>query len=65
MHTYVKLKSGRILVLFSDNTEEETMHGYPYGSEFDVEYDTLVKWQYSDIAIMDSNINVLVNYKEA
>ena len=35
MHTYAKLKDGRLMIIWSDNTKEETMCGYPADREFD------------------------------
>lgn len=52
MHTYVKLKDDTIWILWSDNTEEETMHVYPLDKEddFDVEYDMLKVVKYNEVA---------------
>jgi hypothetical protein len=57
MHTYVKLKDGRLMILWSDNTDEETMHGYSADEEnyWDCEWDVLEKWNYSDVVRTDTN----------
>lgn len=61
MNTYCKLKTGEIMVVYSDNQYEETMHLYPFEKEhtFDVEVKTVTKYPYSDIAVIDTNLAVL------
>lgn len=61
MHTYVKLKDGRIMIIWSDNTDEETMSLYPLSQkdDFDAEWDTLYTYPYSDIEKTDSNLSVI------
>jgi hypothetical protein len=63
MHTYVLLKNGTILILWSDNTDDENMDCYPsdLGRLFDVESDDLITVDYSDVALTDTNIYVLEN----
>lgn len=57
MNTYAKLKNGRLMIVWSDNTEEETMLGYPANKEddFDIEFETLEKWNYDDIIVTGTN----------
>jgi hypothetical protein len=57
MHTYAKLKDGRLMVVWSENTDEETMHGYPAEREHDrdCECDTYDKWDYADVVRTDTN----------
>jgi hypothetical protein len=57
MKTYAKLKDGRLMVIWSNNTEEETQHGYPADREFDwdCEWDTCEQWDYKDIIRTDTN----------
>jgi len=66
MHTYVKLKDGRIVIIWSDNTEEETMHVYPVDMDppFDIEVDSCEMVNYDDVVVIDSNRSVVENYKE-
>lgn len=49
MPRYVKLAHGNIMVVYSDNTEENTMHGYPVDQSFDPEVDVLTQWHYQDV----------------
>jgi hypothetical protein len=58
MHTYVKLKDGRIMTIWSDNTTEETMNVYQYGEEFD-EFTTTEEIKYSDIVNIDCNLAII------
>lgn len=55
------------MVLWSDNTEEETMHGYPVEreSDWDCEWDVLDRWTYSDVVVMDTNLATLKLYDGA
>ena len=68
MSTYVKLNDGRVMVVWSDNTDEKTMHGYPMDREFDwdVEWDTCEMWNYDDIVQKYTNrwkvLDQLVKY---
>lgn len=63
MHTYCKLKNGEIMIVWSDNTDEETMDLYPLSKKdtFDVEFDILTKVgvPYSDIERTDTNLSYL------
>ena len=64
MHTYVKLKNGQIMILWSDNQQEETMDLYELDKEndFDPEWDKLTtRVPYSEIEVTDTNISVLLN----
>jgi len=58
MHTYILLKSGEIVILWSDNTEDETINAYPLSKKdtFDVEWDTTKEYPYSEILNRDSNL---------
>lgn len=61
--TYAKLKDGRIMVVYSDNIAEETMHLYNLDKRyiFDVEVDTIDEVvSYADIEQTDTNL-VLLN----
>jgi len=64
MHTYVKLKDGRIMVLFSDNTTDETMSGYPISlvDTWRSDVDVCENWGYSDVSVTDTNLQVLDIY---
>ena len=57
MSTYVQLKNGKLMVVYSDNIEEKTMHGYPIEREFywDFESETCSVWNYDDIICKFSN----------
>ena len=57
MRTYCKLKDGSEMVVFSDNTDEETMHVFPVEEliNFDVEYISCKEIPYSDILCTDTN----------
>ncbi len=60
--TYAKLKDGRIMVVWSDNMGEDTMHLYNLDKRyiFDVEVDTSEVVSYADIEQTDTNL-VLLN----
>ena len=64
MHTYCKLKNGKIMVVWSDNKTEETMELYKL-SELDVAsprfYKNLTTVPYSEIDMTDTNLSV-INY---
>jgi len=64
MHTYCKLKNGKIMVVWSDNQTEETMELYKL-SELDIAsprfYKNLTTVPYSKIDRTDTNLSVL-NY---
>jgi len=51
MHTYCRLKNGEIMIIWSDNSEVETMNLYPLSKKdtFNVEFDTTIKFPYSEI----------------
>lgn len=62
MHTYVLLKNGKIMVLYSDNIKEETMHVYDL-DEIDVKGKVNTEWimsmkkiSYSEIKATDTNL---------
>lgn len=60
--TYAKLKDGRIMVVYSDNIGEETMHLYNLDKayNFDVEVDTIDEVvDYKDIEQTDTNLELL------
>jgi hypothetical protein len=60
MNTFAKLKSGEIMVVWSDNSTEETMNLYPISCmPFDPEVHTTREYPYSAIAETDTNIVVL------
>ena len=65
MHTYCKLKNGDIMIVWSNNTDEETMDLYPLSKKdtFDVEFDSLERKNmgvpYSDIERTDTNLSYL------
>lgn len=50
-NSYVILKDGRKMVIYSDNVEESTMHGYPAEQEsyWDASFDVCEKWNYTDV----------------
>lgn len=57
MHSYAKLKDGRVMVIMSENSRMETMRGYDImkglGSR-------MIEWSYNDIETIDSNLNYLL-----
>jgi len=57
MRTYCKLKDGREMVVFSDNTDEETMNVFPVEEliDFDVEHILCEEVTYSAILRIDTN----------
>lgn len=62
MNTYVKLKDGTVWVLWSDNTDEETMHVFDIKElpDYDLEFLPSMKVvNYSDIDRTDTNVNSL------
>lgn len=64
MHTYCRLKNGIIMIVWSDNTEEETMDLYSlkFKDDFDVEFDPLsINVPYSEIDRTDTNLTYLQN----
>lgn len=58
---YCKTKKGDIFKIWSDNTEEETMHVYPADENFDAESTITNVIAYSDIECVDSNLSILEN----
>lgn len=60
MTTYCKLKDGREMVVWSDNTDEETMHVYPVQDliRYDAEYQMYEEVKYSDVLRTDTNRTV-------
>jgi len=66
MHTYVLLKDGRVMVIWSDNMKDETMNVYPSDIEFDPEFHVTEEIKYSDIVNIDSNLASLkIGHKKA
>lgn len=64
MHTYCRLKNGIIMIVWSDNTEEETMDLYSlkFKDDFDVEFDPLpINVPYSEIDRTNKNLTYLQN----
>jgi len=61
MHTYVLLKNGKIMVLWSDNQKEETMDLYELSElkNFNPEWLTLKTVKYSEVEQSDTNLCVL------
>lgn len=61
MHTYCLLKNGKIMVLYSDNIEIETMHLYDLEEleDYDAEYLTTIEVKYSEVNRTDSNLAYL------
>ncbi len=61
MNTYIKLKNGKIWILWSDNVEEKTMHVYSLDrkDDWDAEWDRLTVINYSDVEMSDTNLTVL------
>jgi len=57
MHTYVRLKDGRIMKIWSDNTREETMNLLPIDG--DAEFDVTETVNYQDIANIDTNLAII------
>lgn len=64
MHTYIKLKDGRTMLLWSDNTEEETMLVYPVelAATFNCEWDDLEEVPYSDVLVLDGNRSIVERF---
>jgi len=57
MHTYAKLQDGRIMIVYSDNTQEETMDLMPIG--YDSTVDVAETVPYSYVVNIDSNRSIL------
>lgn len=57
MTTFCKLKDGREMIVFSDNTDERTMHVFPVDefNHYDAEYLQCEEVPYSDILRTDTN----------
>lgn len=66
MHTYVKLKSDKVMVLWSDNHEEETMDLYELSEleDFDPDFLQLTTINYSEIDWIDTNLAALRRINE-
>ena len=65
MHTYCLLKNGKIVIIWSDNTEQETIDAYPLErkDDFDIEFDPLIiDIPYSKIEKTDTNLSCLQNF---
>jgi hypothetical protein len=58
MNKYCKLKSGEIVVIWSDNVSDKTVDAYALSKErtYDVEVDVPDTYQYSDIEEMNINL---------
>jgi hypothetical protein len=56
---YCKTKLGKIFKVWSDNTEEKTMHVHPSDEHFDAESTNCHIIKYSEIDKVDSNLAVL------
>jgi hypothetical protein len=64
MHTYCKLKNGDIVIVWSDNVEQETIAAYllERKDDFDIEFDSLItNIPYSDIERTDTDLSYLQN----
>ena len=63
MSEYCKLKSGEVVVIWSDNVSDETIDAYPLSKEgsYDVEVDVPDTYQYKDIE--DMNHNLIFDHK--
>ena len=64
MHTFAKLKTGEIMILWSENTNEETMNLIPMNQcnefgDYDPECFTTKEYPYNAIAVIDTNLAVL------
>lgn len=61
MHTYVLLKNGKIMVLWSDNQKEETMDLYELSElkNFDPDFLQLTTVNYSEVKATDTNLVAL------
>lgn len=62
MHTYCKLKTGEITIIWSDNLDYDgTLNVYPLSKKdtFDAEWDILKTVHENEIAEIDSNLTVL------
>ena len=64
MHTYVKLRDGRIMIIWSDDLDYDgTMRVYPADEDFDVEWSIPpIVVHEEDIICIDSNRSVVENY---
>jgi hypothetical protein len=65
MNTYFKTKNGKIYILWSDNTKEETYSGIPehdwtsgYGG-YDPEFFITETIPYSEVLVSDSNLTIV------
>lgn len=61
MHTYAKLKDGRIMVISHEDVEKECMYGRPEGTEWSPGGYNV--WKHSDVDTVDSNLEYLKNKK--
>lgn len=61
MHTYCKLKNGDVVIIWSNNIEEKTILAYPIEQEdeFDIEWDYLTEYKYSEVDRTDTNLSNL------
>lgn len=61
---YCKLVNGDIMVVFSNNTDTETMHVFPVSEleDFDPEYISCTEVPYSSVLITDRNLTVVECY---
>lgn len=64
MHTYCRLKDGRIMILWSDNVDEETVTLFELSEldelgNYDAEFLTTEEFAYSEIDKTDTNLAYL------
>jgi hypothetical protein len=61
MHTYALTKSGTILVVWSENTKEQTLEVYSLAlvDKFDSNVHPVQTIQYSSIRVTDTNLGYL------
>jgi len=54
-HNFVRLNDGRLMAIFSDNTEEKTMNLFPAVEtlDFDAEWISADEFDYADIMKVD------------
>lgn len=67
MHTFARLKSGEIRVVWSDNTQEETMNLISLSDcdehgNYDIEWFVAKEYPYSEIEETDTNLAVLKKF---
>lgn len=64
MHTYCRLKNGKIMIVYSDNVDEKTMHLFELDEldelgNYDAEFLTTEEYCYSEIEQVSRDLDFL------